>query len=1209
MKRFFLLFFLISVIGRLHSQCPACSAISFDVDLSASIDTTVSFESSRNGNCCTGTNCIRFNLIINPACSFVNFDVINPAPPGNSAYYQIDCGPQTSLGTPVCVVGKTNVCITFCKPGNDAPIYIITAAGALKGSDDITVREGCTGTMSVAGLLPATINWTSIYPGQQGAYDSYLSCTTACTTTNVTPQPGGPAYIDYKVSGNRLCGPVVSDTIRVYTKPQIAVAITSTNAAVCAGGTTNATLTATAAGGDAPYTYQWNTGQMGQSITVNSGGVYSVSVTDTNNCLPAVQPITIATTPLPAPPTLSGNTSICEGTNLNLFASTIAGATYNWTGPNGFQSSLQNPVINNVVLANGGLYSVTVTVGQCTSIPVSRTMTINPIPASPTVSNNSPLCQGTTLNLSSSSVANAVYNWTGPNGFSSSGSNPVINNAGILNSGMYSVTSTVSGCTSAPSSTNIIINPLPPAPTASSNSPLCNGNIISLMAGLINSASYSWTGPNGFSSASQNPTLMNATTNASGVYAVKATVNGCTGSVGTTTVIVNPIPPTPAIGSNSPVCEGSSLNLTSSSIVGASYSWTGPNGFTSSSQNPSISNSSIAASGVYSVTATANGCTSVASNSIAAINPIPAAPIVGTNSPLCEGTTLSLTASTISGASYLWNGPNGFVSSSQNPTIASASALHSGRYSVTATVNGCTSQQANQNVTVNMIPLSPILSSNTPICSGASVLLNASSIPGAVFNWTGPNGFTSSQQSPIISNASASSSGVYKASVSLNGCSSITPSSIAVAVNQTPPAPLISNNGPLCEGSVLNLSASTVAGASYNWIGPNGFTSSSQNNLLSNVSSSNKGVYYVTATTNGCISEASNASIVIEQPAVASAGNDQVICSSSSSVNLSGTVIGGNGTGVWSTNGGGTFSANTNLVSVYYPSNGDRTSGNLILTLSSTNNRACPASSSSIGVKFAPPPTAMAGNDQIVCANNANVVVKGLFTNASGAVWSTSGTGTFSPSNTNLNATYIPGAVDKANGSVKLKVTTTGNGPCPAASDELVVSIKTPPLIKSGDVKYVLEKSSTMLTPDVRGPISKIIWTPAIYLNNDTIPNPICTPNDDVLYELIVKDDLGCTSTGDVWVKVLKQLQIPNVFTPNGDGTNDKWQIKNLAAYAECVVDIYNRYGQLVYHSVGYTNEWDGTSKGNQLPAGTYYYIINPKTVLKPIAGFVDIVR
>lgn len=1210
MRQLFLLLIFISAIDRLYSQCPACSATSFDVDLSPSIDTTVSFESSRNGNCCTGTNCIRFNLTINPACSFVNFNVINPAPPGNSAYYQIDCGPQTSLGTPVCVVGKTSVCITFCKPGNDAPIYIITAAGALKGSDDITVREGCTGALNVAGLLPATINWTSIYPGQQGAYDSYLSCTTGCLTTNVTPLPGSPSYIDYKVSGNRLCGPVVSDTIRVYTKPQITVAIAATNTSVCAGGSTSATLTATASGGDAPYNYIWNTGQSGQSITVTSGGVYTVSVTDTNNCLPAVKPVTIATIPLPAPPTVNNSSAVCVGNNLNLSASTVAGATYNWAGPNGFSSSLQNPVIGNVAAANAGLYSVTATAGQCTSLPANTTVTVNPIPPAPTASNNSPLCEGTNLNLTASSVAGATYNWTGPNGFNSSASNPVINNAGISNAGMYNVAATVNGCTSASSSTNVVVNSLPPAPIVSSNSPLCAGNTISLAAGAINGASYSWTGPNGFSSSSQNPAVTNATTNASGGYSVKATVNGCTGPAGTTSVIVTPIPPAPNISSNTPMCEGSTLNFTSSTIAGASYSWNGPNGFISSLQNPSIANSTIAASGMYAITASVNGCTSVASNIMAIINPIPPSPNTSSNSPLCQGSSLSLSASNISGASYLWNGPNGFVSSSQNPTIASVNALHSGAYSVTATVNGCTSQQANQNVIVNLIPAAPIVSSNTPICSGASILLNASSIPGAVYTWTGPNGFTSSQQNPVISNVSSNNAGVYKASVAVNGCSSTTPSSIAIIINQTPPAPSITNNGPLCEGSDLNLSASTIPGANYSWTGPNGFTSLTQNNLLSNISIASKGVYSVTATTNGCTSPAANASIVIDQRALASAGNDQVVCNASSSITLTGAISGGNGTGSWSSNGAGTFSPlNTNLVSAYYPAITDRTSGNLVLTFSSTNNGACPASSSSISIRFIQPPAAMAGNDQTVCGNSANVLLNGLINNSSGAIWTTTGSGNFTPSNTSLNATYIPGAGDKANGTVKLKLTTTGNGPCPAASDELLVSIKTPPVIKPGDVKYVLEKSSTMLTPIVSGAIMKYTWTPAIYLNNDTIRNPICTPGDDVLYELIVKDDLGCTSTGDVWVKVLKQLEIPNVFTPNGDGMNDKWQIKNLAAYADCIVDIYNRYGQLVYHSIGYTNEWDGTSKGKQLPAGTYYYIINPKSVLKPVSGFVDIVR
>src|SRR5215213_1138675 len=113
-----LLFSFIAMCLSAKLCAQTCTATSFNVDLSASTDTSVTFQSTRNGDCCNGTNCIRFNLTINPACSYVNFTVANPAPPGNAAYYQIDCGPQTSLGTPICVVGKTNVTITFCKPGN-----------------------------------------------------------------------------------------------------------------------------------------------------------------------------------------------------------------------------------------------------------------------------------------------------------------------------------------------------------------------------------------------------------------------------------------------------------------------------------------------------------------------------------------------------------------------------------------------------------------------------------------------------------------------------------------------------------------------------------------------------------------------------------------------------------------------------------------------------------------------------------------------------------------------------------------------------------------------------------------------------------------------------------------------------------------------------------------------------------------------------------
>ncbi len=148
----------------------------------------------------------------------------SPAPNG-AAYYQINCGPQTSLGTPACVSGMTTVCITYCKPGGDNPIYTITASGAIHGSSDITLRQGCTGVLSVIGLQPASVIWTSIFPGAAGSYNSYLSCIAGCTSTNVTPQPGAPSYIDYMVSGSKVCGGVGTDTIRVYTVPALTVSI------------------------------------------------------------------------------------------------------------------------------------------------------------------------------------------------------------------------------------------------------------------------------------------------------------------------------------------------------------------------------------------------------------------------------------------------------------------------------------------------------------------------------------------------------------------------------------------------------------------------------------------------------------------------------------------------------------------------------------------------------------------------------------------------------------------------------------------------------------------------------------------------------------------------------------------------------------------------------------------------------------------------
>jgi gliding motility-associated-like protein len=488
--------------------------------------------------------------------------------------------------------------------------------------------------------------------------------------------------------------------------------------------------------------------------------------------------------------------------------------------------------------------------------------------------------------------------------------------------------------------------------------------------------------------------------------------------------------------------------------------------------------------------------------------------------------------------------------------------------------------------------------------------LNAASLSGAIYSWTGPNGFSSALQNPVLPAASMADNGTYQLTVKLNGCTSAGASPVTVVVNQTPSPPMVTNDGPVCAGGNVHLSAFSIPGAGYSWTGPVGFASSAQNNTLSAVTSAYTGNYYATVTVNGCTSTPVFTSVNIDQPAFAYAGKDQVICSAASSVSLNGSISGGSNAGLWTTNGSGSFSpSNANLLANYIPSAADRSIGSVTLDLTSVQNGTCPAASSSLLVKFALPPSADAGSDQVVCANKATVMLEGKTGNAAGARWTSSGNGFFSPSDTILEATYIPGAGDKSRGSVILSLATTGSGPCPAATDQLLVSIKTPPLIHTGGIQYVLENNSLVLAPAVSGSNLKFSWTPAIYLNNDAVVNPVCSPKADVSYTLVARDQFDCAASADVSVKLLKQPEIPNVFTPNGDGVNDRWQIRYLKDYPDCKVEIFNRYGQSVYTSTGYTQEWNGTSNGRQLPAGTYYYIINQKTGLKPLSGFVDIVR
>src|SRR5204863_4971696 len=193
------------------------------------------------------------------------------------------------------------------------------------------------------------------------------------------------------------------------------------------------------------------------------------------------------------------------------------------------------------------------------------------------------------------------------------------------------------GGSPASTSATVPINPPPATPTASNPGPYCAGGTISLSTSTVASATYAWTGPNGFTSSQQNPTRANATAADAGTYSVTVTVGGCSSAAGTTSVVVTAKPATPAASNGGPYCEGSTISLSTPTVTGATYAWTGPNGFTSSQQNPTRASAAAADAGTYSVTVAVNGCTSAAGTTSVVVNTaIAATPAASNTGPFCE---------------------------------------------------------------------------------------------------------------------------------------------------------------------------------------------------------------------------------------------------------------------------------------------------------------------------------------------------------------------------------------------------------------------------------------------------------------------------------------------------------------------------------------------------------------------------------------------
>ncbi|MCX6271844.1 MAG: hypothetical protein NTU44_11605, partial [Bacteroidetes bacterium] len=462
---------------------------------------------------------------------------------------------------------------------------------------------------------------------------------------------------------------------------------------VCAG--QNGTYSITAVTNATGYTWA-----VPPNVTITNGtGTNSITVTYGNTATSGNISVTandacgntssnskaITVNPLPSGTgTISGNSPVCQGTTQTYTVTGIVGATsYNWTLPASFTGTTPTST-NSITVTVTGATSGTISVsGQntCGSQYTTNTplaVTVNPRPTAE-AGPDANILTGYTYTMNASATGGTTYNWSWtPTNMLQGNIGNIQNPTTVILTAAQTytlvVTNAVTLCVSLPDQMTISISGLPVSIGSISATPttICSGTTSQLSVTAVNGSgnySYLWSPAATLSSGTIfNPVASPTTTTTYSVIVtdVGAPQNTATATV---TVTVNALPPATADG-NTPVCVAGTENLTSSG--GVSYSWSGPNSFTSIVQNPSIPNITSAASGTYTVTVTsAQGCTKTASKTIV-VNPLPPAS-ASSNAPICSGNDLIFSAS--GGTSYLWSGPNSFSSTLQNPTIIGATIV------------------------------------------------------------------------------------------------------------------------------------------------------------------------------------------------------------------------------------------------------------------------------------------------------------------------------------------------------------------------------------------------------------------------------------------------------------------------------------------------------------------------------------------------------
>ncbi len=554
------------------------------------------------------------------------------------------------------------------------------------------------------------------------------------------------------------------------------------------------------------------------------------------------------------------------------------------------------------VIDAGSAGATATTIATAPTNTVFRGLTFTPFTASFGSSSTS-VCSGGSTNVILNGTPGSTVAYTINGGttlyytFTSSGTTTL--STGTLSStATYSLLAVSDGLTtqslSGVSPVVITVNTPPTITSADvSSTNLCQGSTLNLTGNVTGATTYLWNGPGGYTSTLQSPSLTTSSTSG-GVYTFTATSStGCSATSYSSSVSISTPETVIASASPNPVCVGGNITLNGSHISGATYSWSGPEMYSASVQNPSAFTTDGGSGGIYTLTVVTGPCTIIATTTVTVSTPATGILANLGSNPVCIGSNLTLNAIATGATAYSWSGPEMYASSMQNPTPFAMDGGSGGVYTLTVWSGACSSTAYTPSVIIST-PATGVTASASPIpvCSGSNLTLSGSASGATSFSWSGPSGYSATDQNPSAITANSGSAGTYMFTAYSGACAT-TVSTSAVTVTPLPYAGTITGAVDLCPGATLALS-DVVSGG--NWSSSNtAIATIDVSGIVTAVANGTVTIYYTY--TNACGTDVASTTInVTSVPSAGTITGPSTICSGATS-----TLVNGLSGGTWST--------------------------------------------------------------------------------------------------------------------------------------------------------------------------------------------------------------------------------------------------------------------------------------------------------------------